>query len=183
LQYAACDLQFRLTLQSLDTNILCIVVGLNRLADDIHVLCSSDVLKSSAETSTGNSMLPLKALKNMKAYEAMLAEIEAELLVKLTQAVRQRNFQEQAYTVLICYVDLTPERWIPTYPTVLWEKDRENRRGSDLWSLPDLPDPFQCAMPESETLERRCSLVYDFLTQEGLDQPEKELILPFRKMV
>jgi hypothetical protein len=128
-------------------------------------------------------MLPLKARKNMQACEVMLAEIEAELLVKLTQAVRQRNFQERAYAVLICYVDLTPERWLPPYPTVLWEKDRENRRGSDLWSLPDLPDAFQCAMPESETLERRCSLVYDFLTQEDLDQPEEELILPFRKMV
>jgi hypothetical protein len=121
--------------------------------------------------------------KNLNECNALLKEIEHELIDLFPQAVRREKIKEPAYGMLICYIDLTTNAYTP-FAAILPESHRvkcvANREVDHLWSIAELPK-IECFLPTGGTIHGMCDAVYGFLSADWDD--EYTAILPFRKMI
>ncbi len=122
---------------------------------------------------------------DQKSCEAMLAEIEAELVKAIVAVVRKRKIKERTYGLLVCYIDLTTDEYLP-FVVVLPESFRlkcvANREADRIWRLPEMSGVEQL-VPAGTALARKCNFVYEYLSEDWKDQDEERVILPFRKMI
>lgn len=130
-------------------------------------------------------MAKIEVPSNKKTCDTMLAEIEAELVEALPAAVRKAKIKETAYGIMICYIDLTTDKYTP-FVTVLPETYRSKCVAdgdvSMIWSLPAIPG-ITCRLPEGKPLNKKCNLVYEFLSADWEDEDEEKVIRPFREMI